>query len=264
MKIAYIGLDLFYPVLCTLKEIGCEIAEIFTCETDNVTEFNTQIIGFAKKYDIPYTTKRITINDIKRLKQKGCRMAICAGYYFRIPVDSEFPMVNIHPSLLPEGRGSWPMPVSILRGDKHSGVTIHKIAEGFDTGDILLQKSLEMSAKENLKSFMDKACSLAADMVRVLIQNFDDLYKNAIPQGAGEYIEAPSEKDWTVTENMTFEEADLIMRAFYGYECVYLSKDKKYILINARVVDKETDGKPCFRFKGGYIVADKVVQELDV
>lgn len=264
MKIAYIGLDLFYPVLCTLAEIGCEIVEIFTCKTDNVTEFNTEIIGFAEKNGIPYTTERITLEDINRLKQKGCELAVCAGYYFRIPVDSEFPMVNIHPSLLPEGRGSWPMPVSILRGDKYSGVTIHKIAEGFDTGDILLQRRFEISVEENLKSFMDKACSLASVMVHEVINNFKDLYKNAIPQGNGEYIEAPSEKDWTVTENMSFEEADLIMRAFYGYECIYLSKDKKYVLINAKAVKKEIKEKHCFKFKGGYIVADKVVQELDV
>ncbi len=264
MKIAYIGIDLFYPVICTLAEIGCEIAEIFTCETDNVTEFNTEIIGFAEKNGIPYTTKRITLEDVKRLKQKGCRMAVCAGYYFRIPVDSDFPMVNIHPSLLPEGRGSWPMPVSILRGDKYSGVTIHKIAEGFDTGDILLQRRFEMSAQENLKSFMDKACSLASEMICELIQNFDDLYKNAISQGKGEYIEAPTEKDWTVTENMSFEEAELILRAFYGYECVYRTTDKKYVLINAGAVKDEIKGKICFKYSDGYIVADRVVQELDV
>ncbi len=52
MKVAYIGLDLFYPALETLKKLGCEIVEIFTCETDNVTEFNQQICNFAKKNNI--------------------------------------------------------------------------------------------------------------------------------------------------------------------------------------------------------------------
>lgn len=39
--------------------------------------------------------------------------------------------VNLHPALLPEGRGPWPMPTAILRG-KSSGVTLHKLAEESD------------------------------------------------------------------------------------------------------------------------------------
>ena len=55
MKIAYIGIDLFYPVLIALEKNGCEIEKIFTCKTDNITEFNIQIVDYAKKNNIPYT-----------------------------------------------------------------------------------------------------------------------------------------------------------------------------------------------------------------
>ena len=124
MKIAYIGIDLFYPAIEALESLGCEILEIFTCETDNVTEFNVKITDFADKRNIPCKTSRITRDDIARLLKNGCEMAVCGGYYFKIPADTDLPIVNIHPSLLPVGRGSWPMALSILQGDKKSGVTM--------------------------------------------------------------------------------------------------------------------------------------------
>ena len=49
MKIAYIGIDLFFPALKELEKQGCEILKIFNCKTDNITEFNTKIVGYAVK-----------------------------------------------------------------------------------------------------------------------------------------------------------------------------------------------------------------------
>lgn len=263
MKIAYIGIDLFLPALVSLHKCGCEIAEIFTCETDNVTEFNTEITAFAVSHNIPYTTSRISREDIKRLKESGVEAAVCGGYYYRIPVDKELPMVNIHPSLLPMGRGSWPMPVCILRGEKRSGVTVHKIAEGFDTGDILLQRAFDVADDENLETFMEKASRIASELMVELAANFSELYKNALPQGEGEYISAPQETDWTVDSDMSFEDADRILRAFYGYECVFRAGDKKYTMIGAKAVSGENQNER-FRIKDGYILPGKIYCETTV
>ena len=48
MKAAFIGMDLFLPALEALEASGADIIKIFTCETDNVTEFNHKVIRFAK------------------------------------------------------------------------------------------------------------------------------------------------------------------------------------------------------------------------
>ncbi len=258
MKIAYIGIDLFYPALEILFNLGYEIAEIFTCETDNVTEFNVKIIEFAQKNKIPYTKQRITVSDIERLKEKECSFAICAGYYYKIPVDSKFPMLNIHPSLLPVGRGSWPMPQTILKGMKKSGVTFHKIAEDFDTGDILLQKEFEVSEDENLKSFMEKAYNCLPEMLEELTFDFERLYSNATPQPQGEYWAAPEEKDYTITPDMFAKEADLILRAFLGYECIYKKGSKKFALLGGKLIESVDDKESEFSVKGGYIIYNRM------
>ncbi len=259
MKVAYIGIDLFYPALEVLAALNCEILEIFTCSTDNITEFNLKIIEFAKTKNIPYTTNRITKADIERLLQNGCEAAICGGYYFKIPADTDLPIVNIHPSLLPVGRGSWPMALSILRGDKKSGVTLHKIAEGFDTGDILLQRDFEIADDETHKTFMEKANSLLPEMLQSLIKNFAVLWQNAVPQGEGEYWEMPAEEQYTVTSDMTVKEADRILRAFYGYECIYKTKDRRTLIIGGCAVKSYKIEGADFPLVDGYI---KILKNL--
>lgn len=236
MKIAYAGIDLFYPALETIISQGCEIIKIYTCETDNETEFNLQVIDAARRQGIDWTTQRMTPADISWLKAQGCEAFICAGYYYRIPVDPVLPMVNIHPSLLPVGRGSWPMPVTILKGLNISGVTIHKMAEAFDTGDILLQQDFAVSEDETLETFMAKVHGLLPGMVRQLLGDFDRLYANARPQGNGEYWPAPQTRDWTITEAMTPAQADRILRAFYGYDCIYEAGGRTWRLLRGRLI----------------------------
>ena len=254
MKIAYIGIDLFFCALESLQSLGCEIGEIFTCKTDNITEFNTQICSYSKEHNIPCKITRITAEDIGRLQENGYAFAVCAGYYYKIPANTGFPIVNIHPSLLPVGRGSWPMPQTILKGMKKSGVTVHKIAEGFDTGDILLQREFELTEGETLVSFMDKVYALIPPMISELVRNFDTLYLNAQPQGEGDYWEAPTDDVMTVTESMTAEQADHILRAFSGYECIYKSKTQTLKIIGGRAHKGTTaDKNNVLPIKDGYI-----------
>ena len=260
MKIAYIGIDLFFPALESLEKLGCEIGEIFTCKTDNITEFNLKICRYASSHNIPCKLTRITVDDIERLKKEGYAFAVCAGYYYKIPADTDFPIVNIHPSLLPVGRGAWPMPQTILKGMKKSGVTIHKIAEGFDTGDILLQREFCLTENETLVSFMDKVYELIPPMMNKLVQNFNELYSNATPQCDADYWEAPTDEDMTVTADMTADVADRILRAFLGYECIYKSNEKSLKIICGRAHKGTTaDKNNILPIKDGYIEYSKIL-----
>lgn len=261
MKIAYIGIDLLYPALPALYSKGCSILKIFSCKTDNITEFNVKVIEFAHKYRIPVTLNRITSEDISELKKQGCELIISAGYYYRIPVDTDIPMINIHPTLLPVGRGVWPMPEIIMRGYDTSGVTFHKITNEFDEGDIVLQCSFSLDKRENHMTYMEKVCDLLPEMVDILISDFSRLYEAARAQGEGLYFENFNEDRYTLTSQMTIEEADLILRAFYGYECIFNTGNKLYEIIGANVTDTIHEGYIGFPLKDGY-VETKIAREL--
>ena len=71
--------------------------------------------------------------------------------------------LNLHASLLPRHRGAAPIQSSILAGDAASGITVMYVAEGLDSGDILLQKSLPVRHRETGGSLHDRLARLAPE-----------------------------------------------------------------------------------------------------
>ena len=254
MKIAYLGIDLLRPVLDALLAVGCQVMKLFTCPVDNVTETNAAVIRTARERGIPYTLERITAADLEALAAGGCGLLVCAGYYYRAPVTDAFPMVNFHPTPLPVGRGSWPMPRLILEGAELGGVTAHKMAADFDTGDILLRETFPLDTREDHRTYMEKVYQHIPGMVRALVRTMPEVLRAARPQGPGEYWPLPQEADWTVAPDMDAAQADRILRAFYGYECVYRDASGRTELIGGRVVP---GGGP-FPVRGGHIEAERV------
>ena len=64
--------------------------------------------------------------------------------------------INVHASLLPKYRGAAPIQWALLKGEKETGVTIMKLDEGLDTGDILLQKKIKIEENDNAISLLKK------------------------------------------------------------------------------------------------------------
>jgi len=71
--------------------------------------------------------------------------------------------LNIHTSLLPRHRGATPIQAAILAGDEETGVTIMHMAEGLDTGDILLQKKISLTSQETAGSLTEQLAELAPE-----------------------------------------------------------------------------------------------------
>ena len=76
-------------------------------------------------------------------------------------------IVNLHPSLLPNGRGADPIPWSLIK-DERQGATIHIIDSGLDTGGILAQKEIETNIAMNSGDIYETACKiLYEEFVRI-------------------------------------------------------------------------------------------------
>ena len=73
--------------------------------------------------------------------------------------------VNIHASLLPAYRGASPIHSAILNGEAQSGITIMKIAEGLDTGDIIFSESVAISDEDTTGSLHDRLAELGGKMI---------------------------------------------------------------------------------------------------
>ena len=251
MKFAYAGFDLMAPALAALCENNT-LLKLFTCPVDGVSETNNEVIALADAACAPYTLSRITREDIDTLVDGGCELLISAGYYYRIPVDCRLRMVNIHPSLLPYGRGAWPMPLAILDRLSESGVTVHKTEESFDTGDILMQERFPLAPDEHLDSLMQKVNALLPAMMRRLTADFDSLWMNAVPQGEGVYLEEPDLRDYVLTPDSSAEYADRVLRAFYGFPVYYARGGQRTAILRGRAVTGDRKGRN-YPLSDGYI-----------
>ncbi len=71
--------------------------------------------------------------------------------------------LNLHASLLPRHRGAAPIQAAIEAGDRDSGVTVMYMAEGLDTGDILLKRSFRLGRRETGGSLHERIAKLSPD-----------------------------------------------------------------------------------------------------
>jgi methionyl-tRNA formyltransferase len=69
--------------------------------------------------------------------------------------------LNLHASLLPRHRGAAPIQAAIGAGDRETGITVMHMAEGLDTGDILLQSRIEIAPDETGGSLHDRLAEIA-------------------------------------------------------------------------------------------------------
>jgi phosphoribosylglycinamide formyltransferase-1 len=88
------------------------------------------------------------------LEARGVELVVCAGYMHLLspPFLARFPqrVVNVHPSLLPAFPGTRAVEDALGAGADVTGVTIHLVDEGIDTGPILAQEPLEIAPVETL------------------------------------------------------------------------------------------------------------------
>jgi phosphoribosylglycinamide formyltransferase-1 len=88
------------------------------------------------------------------LSAQGVGLVVCAGYmHLLTPVFLDrFPgrIVNVHPSLLPDFPGARAVDEALEAGVETTGVTVHLVDEGLDTGDVIRQEPLPVEPRETL------------------------------------------------------------------------------------------------------------------
>ena len=91
--------------------------------------------------------------------------------------------INVHASLLPAYRGAAPIQWAIIDGQRETGITIMKMDEGLDTGDILLQKSIEIASDETGGTLHDRLADLGAEALCEAIPGVLDGTLKPVAQG---------------------------------------------------------------------------------
>lgn len=115
----------------------------------------------------PNTLK--TEEAFNKISEAKPDMIVTAAYGKLLPVNvleiPKYGCINCHGSLLPARRGSAPVQRAVMDGDKVTGITIMEMAEGMDTGDILIQKELEIGPDMHSDELMMALAELSASML---------------------------------------------------------------------------------------------------
>jgi methionyl-tRNA formyltransferase len=78
---------------------------------------------------------------------------VCAfGQLIREPLLSEFPILNLHPSLLPRWRGAAPIERAMMAGDRRTGNCVMRLTEGLDSGPVALCEGVLIQSNEDFRS----------------------------------------------------------------------------------------------------------------
>ncbi len=165
---------------------------------------------------------RATLTDpiwVARLDALAPDVIVSACFPWRVPQSvlaiPRFGGLNIHPSLLPAGRGPEPVFWAFRWGVRKTGVTVHRMERGLDTGPILAQETVPIGGDGTIPSLEDELASRGGALARRVI---DELPRGAavpVPQSdaATPWARIPGTDDLTVTTAWAAVDAARFIRA---------------------------------------------------
>lgn len=183
MKIAYFGYDPLFCCLDVFLKEGHQITVIYTGES---SDFSDKVIQFAQINGIDLCFGKPTLAEMQSLVDQGVDLFYSAEYPWKIPIPIDLKYaINLHPTLLPEGRGMTPLPHLILKQSIYAGITLHKLSNEFDAGDILLQKAILLNEDETFDSLSAKIFKQTPELLSTLLYDLDSYCQNSQAQGKG-------------------------------------------------------------------------------
>ena len=162
-----------------------------------------------------------------------------------------FPLggLNIHPSLLPKYRGPTPIPAAIINQETETGITIQKLAEEMDSGDIVLQQTVPLSGKETTASLGETMAGIAAPLLLLAIEGYIAGTLRMQPQdhAAATYCSLISKEDGLINWNRSAQEIEAQIRAFDPWPLSWtMHKGLELFILKAKVLETNggTSGEP--------------------
>ena len=115
--------------------------------------------------------------ELQKLNKMNCDVIVVAAYGIILPKEvlniPKYGAINIHASLLHFWRGAAPLQRALLAGDKKTGITIMQMEEKLDSGNIILQKEIEISEENTAQEIHDKLALLGGDLINNALKELE-------------------------------------------------------------------------------------------
>ena len=179
MRIVFIGTgEIGVPTLRALQKSEHELAGVVTQPDKPVGRaqkiaappVKKALLGDPLKASPARTLQPARIKDreaIDQIRALAPDLIVVIAYGQILPrAILEIPKIaclNLHASLLPRWRGAAPIQAAIAAGDHETGMTVMYMDEGLDTGDILLQRKIDISPSETGATLHDRLAEIAPE-----------------------------------------------------------------------------------------------------
>lgn len=186
MRIVFMGTpDFAVPSLQALIDAGHDVCAVYT--QPDKPQGRKQILTappvktLALEHDIPVFQPNTLKNEDEqaRLRELAPEVIIVVAYGKLLPkAVLDIPphgCINVHGSLLPRWRGAAPIQWAVIAGDEMAGVTTMQMAEGLDTGDMLLIYETKVGEKETAGELFDRLAQSGAELLTQTLVKLDEI-----------------------------------------------------------------------------------------
>lgn len=186
MRIVFMGTpDFAVPSLQALIDAGHDVCAVYT--QPDKPQGRKQILTappvktLALEHDIPVFQPNTLKNEDEqaRLRELAPEVIIVVAYGKLLPkAVLDIPphgCINVHGSLLPRWRGAAPIQWAVIAGDEMAGVTTMQMAEGLDTGDMLLTYETKVGEKETAGELFDRLAQSGAELLTQTLVKLNEI-----------------------------------------------------------------------------------------
>jgi methionyl-tRNA formyltransferase len=187
--------DFAVPTLVEICGGGHEVAAVYTRAPRpagrGLAPKPSPIAREAERLKLPVFTPQNFKGDeaatAMRAHHADAAVVVAYGLILPKPILDAFPLgcFNLHASLLPRWRGAAPIHRAIMAGDKETGVTVMKMAEGLDTGPVVMQQGrVPLDPDWTEGDIHDELKRLGADLMLIALAALEKGYLQLTPQAA--------------------------------------------------------------------------------
>lgn len=240
MRVVFIGSVKFSQILLEeLISLNVEIVGICCTKYSNFNSDHYDLSPIAKKNNIPVKNCR-NINDEETLiwiSNKKPDIIFCFGWSQLLSKNilnlPSMGCIGYHPTKLPDNRGRHPLIWALILGLKETGSTFFFLREGADSGDIISQRVIKISERDDAESLYKKVCVSAKLQIREFINKLENksLITFSQENSNTNYWRKRSSKDGLIDWRMAAESIHNLVRGltkpYVGAEFIYKNKSIK-------------------------------------
>ena len=280
MRILFMGTPDFAVPCLEILDKKHEIIGVFT-KIDKINKRGKKIEYLpVKQYAIDKNIPIYQPNSLKDeetkniIKELNPDLIVVVAYGKIIPKDiidmPKFGIINVHSSLLPRFRGAAPINAALMAGDEKSGVTIMYVAEGLDTGNIILAKETPITEEDNFETLHDRLKFLGAEALDEAVTLIEKGENESIPQddSLATFVKPFKKEDLKIDWNKSKKEIFNFVRGISPVPCAWTMDEDKLLKVyevkkydkvyengvNGEIVDKVKGKGPVVKVMGGSLI----------